>query len=116
MDFTEAIRAAVAERGRDYRYTAHYPVCNYVVGDLELLPEDPTAAAPGCIVGLALHKMGVPLDVLAGYENLPAVDVLAAVAPDMPREQVQGAGAAQSMQDGGRLWGEALDAYEEWLS
>lgn len=114
MTFTEAMEAAVAERGEDWTYPEydaenadygdtnwHYDggTCRYVTRDEK---------EPACIIGLALTKMGLPpekIDMRTGALNLLGTLNVATGA------ERQAARYAQSKQDAGRSWGEALAAY-----
>lgn len=108
------LREAVTERGKDYVYVSPYTgesgpgtVCYYVHDSRS---EDGTpAAAPGCLVGLVLHKAGVSLDDLRGVGFQPA---------DMALEDLRDAGLltfepdltsllgrVQARQDNGEPWG-----------
>lgn len=63
----EVLREVVAERP-DYVYSApegrraHGATCFYVHGE-------GTDAVPGCVVGVVLNRLGVPLEDLAEYEG-----------------------------------------------
>lgn len=107
----ELLELAVAERGAEYVYP--HPSCAYTWRDS---PID-VAPKPACIVGVALHKAGVPIDVLEGLEGN-----VEEAAYELRRLNVADvdAGArdlwllAQQLQDGGfrdrASWGDALDA------
>jgi len=62
IDLPEALdllRQARDERGADYLYSDHFPgACVYAAGG--------DAPTPACLVGVALHRAGVPVDTLAG--------------------------------------------------
>ena len=107
----------VVEGNEDFVYTPPAPEgnadCAYVHRDSE------GSLVPGCIVGHALHRAGVDLWKFAPIEGLqidgdvdgtPATDVLGV---DATPEAVYVLAAAQSVQDGGRPWGEALEAARE---
>lgn len=54
----DAMSQCVAERGASYIYTPVHPgMCVYWHGG-------PTEGEPGCLVGMALFKLGVPAEVL----------------------------------------------------
>jgi hypothetical protein len=69
---------------------------------------DPVSA--GCIIGKALHALGIPLETLREYEGAPAQRVLAGLgigswaAQDTARD-------VQVTQDSGETWGAAV----RWL-
>jgi hypothetical protein len=97
--FTEAMKAAVAERGEDYVYP--HAQCRYRGDD----------GAPRCIVGVAVFK----LDESLRLEELGADGALRGIVPDHVR---RAAAAAQVEQDGvwnesevRKTWGEALAVY-----
>lgn len=118
--FTEAIRAAVAERGPDFVYDRNKPGWGYV-GDrntgkpgcryvtTEAAEEGVQA---GCLIGVTLHKVGLSLNTLAVYENDPATVILQALDVGITDEARFAAGSAQRVQDPGGTWGAALARYE----
>lgn len=112
--FTEAMRAAVAERGEDWVYPANDQVaydtgwrnssgmCQYTTLD----------GNPGCIIGLVLHKIDPSI--------VPAYDTWAGATPilrgfGLPDSVLIAAECAQVAQDNGKNWGEALARYEQEL-
>lgn len=110
-DVTRTVTELVAEQP-DYVYSSpeHQRsalTCFYVHTD-----EDGDNAAPGCLVGAALHKLGVPLDVLSGYEGKDAYraasNLLTLPSDEQRNSALQFLSAAQSYQDGGLPWGESL--------
>jgi hypothetical protein len=113
VTFTEAIRAAVAQRGRDHLYTGQdgrAPVrgsnCWYV--------HQKTGEA-GCVIGLALNLLGITLEQLAENEGENADQLLSRLGIGTARERAA-AIVAQGRQDGGATWGEALDTYDKLLA
>src|SRR5690606_19556981 len=105
----------VVEGNESFVYTTPEVLadCAYVHRDSE------GSLVPSCIVGHALHRAGVDLWKFAPIEGLqidgdvdgtPATDVLGV---DATPEAVYVLAAAQSVQDGGRPWGEALEAARE---
>jgi hypothetical protein len=107
VTFTEAIRAAVALRGRDYVYEPPAGFsCLYVhIDDGEA----------GCLIGTALHLLGIPLDQLAEGEGENAGYLMTSLDVGTDRERVA-AMAAQEQQDTGHKWGFALDMYDKALA
>jgi hypothetical protein len=113
--FTEAIRAVVAEAGRDHVYELrddddeYDGVCEYVRDD-----------QPSCLIAQALARVGVPVDVLARYENRSSDWVMEKLGERYPewtfsRPIIFAARQAQIKQDQEKEWGEALDAFERGL-
>jgi hypothetical protein len=112
--FTEAMRAAVAERGENWVYPANDQVahdtgwrdgrgfCQYTTADGE----------PGCLIGLALHK--IDPSIVPAYGSLMGAD-LTLKAFGLPHSVQVAAQSAQSAQDDGETWGEALAQYERAL-
>lgn len=105
----QALRDLAAERP-DYVYSnpdiENSPsACLYVHGD-----------EPGCIVGAALHRLGVPLDVLSAYEGEGASTLLhylnddgvTSVSDDV-RQRVSN---VQRDQDGREPWAKAVKALD----
>lgn len=109
----ELLREAVAARGAEYVYSkpvdmieCHGEPCLYV-------HREPNGiATPGCGVGDALHRAGVPLLALAEYEGENAgaacqglnADGTTASTPDA----IQVLKDFQSWQDAGWSWGQSL--------
>jgi hypothetical protein len=116
-EFTAALRAVVEERGADYVYPKYdenytlldalgFPICQYSTPSGE----------PACIVGAALAKIDPELVPPYGYMK-PAHSVLNDIISEESGfaespEWVWAARSAQSAQDAGRTWGEALTRYE----
>lgn len=107
----ELLREAVAERGADYvdPRAAASRECAYV--------KDGQCA---CLIALALHKGGVTIDTLRGFvgEIREAIDALVERGVDIGVWIVEDAvgvlEAAQSVQDLGGTWGNALVAAERF--
>lgn len=136
-DALRALRAVVAEKGADYVYKspAEGPTgtCVYVwdvAGQLQ----------PQCIVGCALHHLGVPLELMAqGETNSINVHALAAnlaqkgyvIEPDaqlifrsaqivqdsaLLRKSAEFCGCESCQEKGDATWGAALARAEEWAA
>ncbi len=111
QNFRDALAAAVAEKGSDYRYPegnmrvhpgTNSPMCSYV-----------THGRTDCIIGNALHRLGVSIEVLLAFEGKGADQVIRAVVTSpVPTLVLDGADEAQSAQDTGGTWDEALQAYD----
>lgn len=103
----QALVEAVAEKGEDYVYSnpegesAKDAVvsCSYVHGDV-----------PGCLVGNALHRLGVPLSALEARELRGAYSVAKEVidVTDGRGTFYTLLGEVQDAQDNGAMWGDAL--------
>lgn len=104
--FTAAMRAAVAERGEDYVFPNEWKdgasQCRYV---------QPDGDGPACLIGVALHRLGVPLDALLDQEGCSASHVVGAVASGVTYAAARAANKAQEAQDIGATWGAALARY-----
>jgi hypothetical protein len=120
----EAAKAAVAERGEDYDYKAHYDSCRYT----QYRGADRVA---GCLVGDVMHRLGVPLGTLFTWDDSGSDDLLTHLAnpEDGPGGEAWVSYAderaaeyvseylrvAQEIQDAGgegHTWGDALRAAE----
>lgn len=105
----ELLEAAVAERGADYVYPRTFdgtgPSCVYVRG-----------GKPACLVGLAMTKAGVPIEQLAGWDTRFESDAHSVLVDDglAAVDVAEMLAAAQSVQDDGGTWGEALDAAKDF--
>lgn len=107
----QALRDVVAEVGPDYTYPDSerddlYHACRYVAD-----------GKASCIVGRALHKMGVPLEVLAEHELSSAEMVIRELIDDGVIESNESEWAtqyafAQIAQDQRKTWGKALQEAE----
>jgi hypothetical protein len=116
--FTAALEAAVAERGKDYiyprgnrDYTTESGTCVYSTPGGE----------PACLIGLALHKIDPSLVPEYGIVS-GATDVLRALvdADDPESEEfnlfLNAADNAQGAQDMAKTWGKALTTYKATLA
>lgn len=120
------IAECIEERGEEYKYEKEDGTssCRYVHG-IEEIPTDEdcfdyedsyTNATPGCLIGLALHKAGVPLEELGkGLRNESgSIDLLAKLERENLVKVTFAASNyfanAQSSQDGGAPWGKSADA------
>lgn len=103
---TPIIRQIVAEYGEDYVYKAEerareFPNLGCVYREF---------GEPSCLVGHVLDRAGVPYD---KYWDLDG-DSASTLLKDSPHEDLRIAlDAAQTVQDVGQTWGEALKVYEE---
>ena len=107
---TEAIEAVVAEKGEDFVYDVE------VHGDGAncLYVKD---GQPSCIVGHVMARLGYPLDMFIGLEGqTPITGPFLDVFSGLPGHVAAALNSAQIRQDGGKTWGESLDAYKKYLS
>lgn len=71
-------------------------------------------AEPGCLAGMALHAIGVPLDILAEYEDDSVMEVIYSLSSDHAYDMDMDRNASayichvQSMQDAGDEWSSVL--------
>lgn len=105
----ELLEAAVAERGADYVYERDGtrqsgPGCTYVRG-----------GQPSCLIGLAMAKAGVPIEQLAEWDTRDNSAACFVLVDDelATKTAVDVMATAQSLQDIGETWGEALQAARE---
>lgn len=107
----DALRQVAMEKP-EYVYTAPEHMkgdfegasCFYVhFGD----DEDDSSLIPGCMVGAALHRLGIPLNLLGQHETRPARWVVRDFFPDVAPETAQIFTRAQGWQDSGEPWGAA---------
>ncbi|ATW69427.1 hypothetical protein SEA_IMMANUEL3_76 [Streptomyces phage Immanuel3] len=132
------LRHAVAAKGKDHVYVnpdgktagqGEYsnPSCYYVHDVVD--PEGDgfgMKAVPGCIVGNVMHKLGVGFTVMRNEENNTSDSLVDAVMVSRHERDEDGEQkfeftdtakrvlrSAQSKQDGGATWGEALEYAEE---
>jgi hypothetical protein len=123
----EALRECVEERGPDFVYKDpvegvkaqscfywHYPVVPDAWAGSFQDREQP-AVEPGCMIGLMLHKLGVPAEATRTYEEQAVFTMW-----DRPNgvfelteNAMEVCRAAQNRQDDGDRWGDALACAEE---
>jgi hypothetical protein len=116
--FIDAIKAVASESPETvYTPPAHMNTesgrCFYVHTDAEN-PEDLGKATPGCLIGVALHRVGVPLYVLQEHEGDCASGVISRVLPGASTDTLSFANIAQGSQDEGKPWGMALSEAENY--
>lgn len=103
-EFTAAMEAAVAERGKDWVYprTWYYEgVCSYSLED----------GTPACLIGVALSKLDPGL--VPDFGERASAEI---VLEDLVPEPVAiAAREAQVHQDNGHIWGSALQVYKRYL-
>lgn len=107
----EKLEECVNERGADYVYLtkAGNPPdggsgCDYVRN-----------GQPSCLIGCAVHKLGVSVEELASHELATAVSLFTRLWPNLRYDSlvVRVAQTAQNKQDNGKTWGEALTTAKE---
>lgn len=109
--FTAAIEKAVADKGADYVYEREGRGCVYS-----------SAGEPSCIVGTALANLGFEMNPEWDnplYENDNGSTGAETILPlhfDIPENVIVAATIAQSNQDFGGTWGDALAAYKQAVS
>lgn len=113
---TEALEVAVAERGADFVYPEEWMpsgLCKYQLGD----------GSAACIVGLAARK--IDPEIAMPFDGAPTSNVIGRALGMVDSDCDNGYGepegfpfklrraldVAQSAQDMGETWGEALKAY-----
>jgi len=103
----DALEKAVADRGEEYVYprqgTSYNSSCLYWHKDEQ---------APGCLVGLVLHQLGVSAEVLESF-GPASIKMLATSLPYLGGVEMSPAAiglmaAVQRYQDRGEPWGVAL--------
>ncbi|MFI9591015.1 hypothetical protein [Nonomuraea sp. NPDC052265] len=111
--FAEAVKAVVEENpGRVYEAPAHQlatvtnpATCYYVHTD----PDDGDKLSPGCVIGAALHRLGLSLDEIRQCEFDNARQVLFRLFPNLSADTRDWANSVQTRQDAKATWSEALD-------
>lgn len=101
----EHMRAANDEAHRDGR--GDYIRCFYVHTDTD------GSASPGCLLGHALHRLGMSLDELLPFEGASVYKVLARRTRGVSQDAGEVASAIQDYQDDGHTWGESLRLAKE---
>jgi len=102
-----ALREAVAEKGEDYVYKKRGAAGNRCV----YVHEEDGKKVPSCIIGNAMHRLGVPLGnlhFLGGSEALFNILVKGGVIADVEPKARDLAMGVQAGQDYGVPWGAAL--------
>lgn len=117
------VNECIAERGAEYVYEKEGSSCKYVhnvgervaneYGETE---DDFSEATPGCLVGAALHRAGVPLERMGiwsrnddgSYDLIEKLTAEGLVS--VTQEANNFLGNCQSSQDNGVPWGQAAEA------
>lgn len=111
---TDILRAgivmAIRERGADYRYRDEHDDCFYRIDD-----------KPGCLLGHAINNIDHELYEVMGNEEEDTdafpFDEVERVARKSVTERALHAGTvAQTCQDLGGTWGEALEAFDKCVA
>jgi hypothetical protein len=110
---TDLIEGAVALKGEDYVYPRRetsedeigWGGCDYI-----------RDGQPSCIVGHVLVAAGVDPTALSLEEGQSAWTVTARLLPEWGTDIQRALDSAQSAQDQGMTWGEALEAFKEELN
>jgi hypothetical protein len=113
--FIKAIRDVVADAGEDFTYPDEWR---------HLTPEEKEMGLtgcryvadgqPACLIARALARMGVTTAELADYEGSSAESVMEAHG-EFSLTIREAADSAQTVQDAGRNWGQALLAFDRYL-
>lgn len=121
----ELVAAAIAERGEDYTYEVNSCQNVWRKGEvLSVFGEDINnykqimETQPGCIIGMALHKAGISLDVLARHSTSKSTlsglhDKGLATYTAKASRYLQ---EVQEGQDNHMTWGKADAAAQEWIT
>lgn len=116
------IAECIKDRGEEYEYEKEGSSCKYVHNVKQVMSQneyeyedDFSEATPGCLIGLALSKAGVPLDFMGGARNENgSMDVTQAAADagliTFTHEADAYFANCQSSQDSGAPWGKAAEA------
>ncbi|RKN35962.1 hypothetical protein [Streptomyces hoynatensis] len=103
---TDVINAvlAVADEGPDHVYEqqAGTDMCRYTHESLS------GTLIPGCLIGTALHRLGVPLERLERYEGEQVLPLLRALGIPVSYAAADPLREVQEAQDDGTPWGEAI--------
>lgn len=105
------LKAAVKERGEGYVYQ---PTMDSGGSCLYVHQDERGNDVPGCLIGLALNKAGLPLDTLKAH-NWVSIRTLSKSLPiEITSQALDVLTMAQMRQDQRRPWGEAVSrALEE---
>lgn len=104
-EVTEAIVAAVMEKGTDYVY---YQInCVYVDNEAD------GRLTPSCLVGEVMHRLGVPLGTMWNNGNSAPFgrDLAIKWGVDLDSDTAYALKRAQDLQDKRQPWGEAKAGY-----
>ncbi|WP_416972563.1 hypothetical protein [Streptomyces sp. 4F14] len=103
----EMLRQVVAERPEYVYSPPEYMVKD--VGDCFYVHEDEAGerVGAGCVIGVVLHRLGVPLGELEKHEGQTIVQMLNEVTRGASRSMAIKLGVLQFNQDEGMPWGEA---------
>lgn len=114
-DVVAAVTAVVSEdpervySAPEHQLHGKVGTCFYVHTNTDAMR---TPRSAGCVVGAALHRLGVPLETLQRYEGSPAslvmVDTIDLGSMHDEMNAGEFLGRVQREQDGGTPWGEAL--------
>lgn len=110
LDFAAALaalNAVVAEAGADHVYVSTTSV-ESDAACLNVLEDENGNLCPGCIVGAALHHLGVPLDELAECNAAAAQHTLCHLGIAADQRTICLLRDAQIEQDHGVPWGDAV--------
>lgn len=106
-----AMVEAIAEKGEDYVYPDYRAGCYYW--------PVPTGTRVACLIGVALHKLGVPVETLRELNELGAIgdpkveDEMRRAGFELSPLALAGAGRAQRLQDTGYPWDHALAGFDD---
>lgn len=114
LDYKTALKFlqdAIEERGEDFVYLPEGDACLYVHDN-----RDGTGSIPGCIVGLALNKAGIDLELLRRFDidgGTTANQVLSNLETSEELTVLDAStytlyNIVQRRQDSGHTWGESL--------
>ena len=115
-NFTRAMREAVAERGAGFVYPeqgSELAKQGWRSGGVTCVYALPSGE-PGCLIGLALHKIDPELLESVRSSLVPAQQVLQHMLGVQDYALAYAAREAQEAQDSGKTWGEALAKFK-WL-
>lgn len=113
----QALKSVVAEFGEDYvyiersEYPSHVDPNGDAGGSCFYVHDSAEGSVPGCLVAQVLHKhFDWSVDQLKGIEGRSAIDI-----PGLPEVVRRYLYVAQSEQDSGTSWGDALSCAERTL-
>ncbi|MEV8056544.1 hypothetical protein AB0P37_08455 [Streptomyces antimycoticus] len=113
----ETALRAVVESSPDHVYSAPVGMSNGNGTCFYVHRTEDGTKTPGCLVGHALHRLGVPLATLEKWEGTSATGVIEGITTlDECASAVQLANEAQMAQDTGQCWSESLATAERDVS